>query len=216
MSPFKVFIAVFLSLLAIACARPYGGKHEAARQLPASWKITVAPFTQPYNPSQLVTGSIPAVQGHVNEKDLEGLDRTLRQVLQSETRRSYAFLPQNDLPADWKGGKSTGQPTALSRWLGYGKEHGAEFLLVPQILDWHEREGSEAGVTRSAHARLEFFLLDIPRGTLVNRSVFEEKQVGLIDNLFDVGKFVRRKGQWVTAQDLAIDGMRKAVRELGL
>ncbi len=64
--------------------------------------------------------------------------------------------------------------------------------------------------------RVEFYLVNINDQNAINRSIFEEKQVGLVDNLLGVADFVRRKGQWVTAQDLAVDGMAKAVKDLGL
>ena len=63
---------------------------------------------------------------------------------------------------------------------------------------------------------MEFFLLKVDDGTLMNRSIFEEKQVGLTENLLTVGSFFKRKGAWVTAEDLSVDGMRKAIKDLGL
>ena len=100
--------------------------------------------------------------------------------------------------------------------MAYGKKQGAQLLLIPQVLDWHQREGSKAGVTESAHVRVEFFLLKVDDGSLMNRSIFEEKQVGLTENLLTVGSFFKRRGTWVTAEDLTVDGMRKAVKDLGL
>ena len=50
----------------------------------------------------------------------------------------------------------------------------------------------------------------------MSRSVFEEKQEGLVDNLMNVGTFFKRRGQWVTAEELTEDGMRKAVKDMGL
>ena len=46
--------------------------------------------------------------------------------------------------------------------------------------------------------------------------VFEEKQLGLSENLLNMGSFLKRKGQWVTAEDLSVESMRKAVKDLGL
>lgn len=212
---FYLFVAL-MCLICAGCSRGPSGTADVPRILPRSWQIAVAPFTQPRTPAQLITGSIPQNQGIVPENALALLDRDLRVILQSETNRSYVFLSENDLPPDWNTGKSSGQPSALGRWVEYARAHGATHLLVPQVLDWHDREGSEAGVTASAHARLEFFLIDAGAGQWQGRSIFEEKQVGLIDNLFTVADFVRRRGQWVTAGDLAEDAMKKAVRELGL
>ena len=64
--------------------------------------------------------------------------------------------------------------------------------------------------------RVEFFLINVANGSIMTRSVFEEKQEGLVDNLMNVGTFFKRRGQWVTAEELTEDGMRKAVKDMGL
>lgn len=199
-----------------ACSRQPRGTAEIPRLLPTSYRIAVAPFTQPRNPYHLISGQIPENQGLIAHDELLALDRSLKNVLLSDTKRAYDFIPRKNLPVNWSEARSAGQPGALGRWLAYGKQEGAEYLLIPQILDWHEREGSEAGVTSSAHIRVEFYLLNIAREGVQDRSIFEEKQVGLIDNLLTVGEFVKRRGQWVTAQELTVDGMRKAIKDLGL
>lgn len=213
----KSVLLFFLVLGGVyGCARQPGSTAEIPRLLPASYKVAVAPFTQPRNPFHLISGQIPENQGLVPHDELLALDRSLKNVLLSDTKRSYDFIERQDLPVNWQEARSTAQPGALSRWIAYGKQQGAEYLLVPQILDWHEREGSEAGVTSSAHVRVEFYLLNIAREGVQNRSIFEEKQVGLIDNLLSMGDFVKRRGQWVTATDLTVEGMKKAIRDLGL
>lgn len=215
----RSLLPILLGLLALAlaaCARQPSSTADVPRLLPQSYRVAVAPFTQPLNPGQLITGQIPEGQGLIPRDDLLLLDLDLRHALQSQTKRQYDFLPLDSLRADAAGGRSTGQPGALQKWIELGRRHGARLLLVPMILNWHEREGSQAGVTSSAHARVEFFLLDIGEGDVAGRSIFEEKQVGLIDNLLGVADFVKRKGQWVTARDLANEAMAKAARELGL
>lgn len=206
-----MFLCVFILL---ACQRQPTSTADIPRLLPASYKISVAPFMQPLHPGQLISGQIPEFQGKISENDLLDLDLKLRDALVSQTNRQYNFLPASALPQNWQ--VSTGQPSALDKWISYGKAHNVQYLLVPQVLDWHEREGSQAGVTNSASVRIEFYLLNINQAILVARSVFEEKQVGLIDNLFTISDFVKRKGQWVTAGELASEGMRMAIRDLGL
>ena len=39
---------------------------------------------------------------------------------------------------------------------------------------------------------------------------------GLADNLLNVGTFFKRHGQWVTAEELSVDGMHKAVKDMNL
>ena len=107
-----------------------------------------------------------------------------------------------------------------------GVRHAVDFLrqafLDPKAggyawtIDWHERQGSTAGVTDPAHVRVEFFLINVASGYVMSRSVFEEKQEGLANNLMNVGTFFKRRGKWVTAEELTIDGMHKAVKDMGL
>ncbi|MDE7241794.1 hypothetical protein [Desulfovibrio sp.] len=212
----SILLAGVLLLTLAACARQPGSTADVPRHVSQGHRISVAPFTQPLHPGQLIVGQIPEPQGRIPHDALVALDRELREVLITGTNRQYTFIPRQNLPADLTNAHSTGQPGALPRWVAYGRQHGAQYLLIPQVLDWHEREGSSAGVTQSAHVRVEFFLVNVAGGELGPRSIFEEKQVGLTENLLTVGEFFKRKGAWVSAQELAVDGMKKAVKDLGL
>ena len=203
-------------VLAVSCARRPRSTAEVPRSISSTYKISVAPFTQPTNASQLIVGRIPEDQGRIPADMLSALDMKLREVLISGTKRQYTFIARQNLPPDLTTFHSSEQPQALPLWVAYGKKQGAQLLLIPQVLDWHQREGSKAGVTESAHVRVECFLLKVDDGSLMNRSIFEEKQVGLTENLLTVGSFFKRRGTWVTAEDLTVDGMRKAVKDLGL
>lgn len=217
MRPLKFGIVLCCLLILVAgCTRRPQSTADIPRSIPASYKISVAPFTQPLNNGELVSGQLPDDQGLIPRDDLLTLDRDLRDALLSTTKRNYNFLQPGNIAADLSLTHATAQPTGLARWLALGKKYGAQLLLVPQVISWHEREGSQAGVQKSAHARVEFFLLNIPAGIVMNRAIFEEKQVGLADNLLSVGDFVRRKGQWVSARQLAGDGIASAIKELGL
>ncbi|WP_165174892.1 hypothetical protein [Desulfovibrio sp. ZJ369] len=211
-----VLCLLCLALAAGACSRRPRSTADVPRPISAKYAISVAPFTQPINASQLIVGRIPEDQGRIPHDMLLALDMQLRHVLMTDTRRQYTFIAPQNLPPDLTTFHSSEQPQALPRWIDYGKKQGAQLLLIPQVLDWHEREGSRAGVTQSAHVRAEFFLLKVDEGTLMNRSIYEEKQVGLTENLLTVGSFFKRGGAWVTAEDLTVDGMRKAVKDLGL
>ncbi|MDR3358622.1 MAG: hypothetical protein LBN96_07205 [Desulfovibrio sp.] len=212
---FFITLPVFVCCLCIAgCAR-MPRKAEQAR-ISADQTIYVAFFTQPTSTSELITGVIPEKQGRIPADMLPVLDRTLRNVLTGETRRTYGWLPADATNPGMARFHASERPQALPHWIEYGKKHGALFLLIPQVLDWHEREGSQSGVIHAARVRLEFFLLDVRSGAPAGRSVYEEEQTGLVDDLLNISSFIRRHGIWVTADVLAEDGMRKAVKDLGL
>lgn len=206
-------LALLMLFLCAACNRQPTSTADVPRLLSQTYKIAVAPFSQPLHAGQLIMGNIPENQGKIPPDDLLALDLDLRHELQTHTRRQYNFLNTGNAQVKTP---ASGQPKGLQFWVNYGREHSLEYILVPQVLDWHERDGSEAGVQKSAHMRVEFFLINVPNALVVNRSVYEEKQVGLVDNLLGVADFVKRKGQWVSARQLAGEGMLKAIKELGL
>lgn len=197
-----------------ACQKRMSLLAEKPSPIPYDMKVGVAPFTQPTTTSQLIMGFIPEAQGRVPADVFPQLDSMMRSDL-AATKRLYTWLPGK--PDAFAGVyHESGTPQALSQWVAYGKQHNIDLLLVPQVLNWHQREGSGAGVTSSAHVRLEFFLIDLRNGQVLRRSIFEEKQVGLVDNMLTVGDFIKRKGTWVTAEQLSREAMAKAITELGL
>lgn len=216
------FQKYFLPILVLACALVAGCQRGRASTadvpylISPNYNIAVAPFTQPFNMGQMISGMLPESQGKISEEELLSLDLDLREVLRSSTRRQYNFIIGARLPESYYKTGSSVQPGGLDDWIQYGKKHEAQLLLVPLVMDWHERQGSQAGVTESAHVRVEFYLINIAEGQIMGRSVFEEKQAGLADNLLSFGDFIKRKGQWVSARELTVDGMRKAIKELGL
>lgn len=201
-------------LLLPACQKRTPRGAELPSAIPYDIKVGVACFSQPLTTSELIAGHIPENQGRVPTDALVKLDAALRADL-AATKRLYTWLPDRAENPN-HGYHDSGTPLALAQWVAYGKQYHIDMLVVPQILNWHERQGSSAGVTSSAHVRAEFFLLDLKNGRILRRSIFEEKQVGLVDNILGVGDFLKRKGSWVEAEVLAREAMAKAIKELGL
>ena len=210
--PASFCMVLAVALLLTACQkRPQRPQQPS---IPYSMKIGVAEFTQPTTNSELLAGILPEDQGRVPEDVLTQLNSVLRRDL-GATKRLYTFLPGRPKPS-FGSYHESGRPQGLATWTAYGKQFHVDLLLVPQVLNWHQRQGSSAGVTQSAHVRVEFFLIDLATGRLVGRSAYEEKQVGLVDNILGVGDFLKRRGSWVTAEELTQEAVAKAIKELGL
>ncbi len=197
-----------------ACQKDMQDIERSASIIPLDLKVGVVPFSQPTNTSELISGNIPKDQGIIAKDTLADLDLMLRTHLY-ETKRGYIYLA-SPLKINKSDYHSSENPQGLENWLAYGRDYKVDFLIVPQVINWHQREGSRAGVTNSAHVRVEFFLLDIRGNRMFRRSVFEEKQLGLTDDLARVGDFFKRGGGWVKAEDLTEEAIVKAMDELGL
>ncbi|WP_297228818.1 hypothetical protein [uncultured Desulfovibrio sp.] len=209
-------LALCLALFSLGCTRQPRTTADIPRSLSPSYSIAVAPFTQPISTSQLIMGEIPKNQGRIAPEMLPSLDRALRDVLLTETKRHYTFVPRHMPLPDKMRYHDSNQPQALSAWAAFAKGLKTDLLLVPQVLNWHQREGSRAGVTRPAHVRVEFFLIDAQQGTILDRSVYDVEQTSLTSNLLEIGEFFKRQAGWATADELAREGMVKAVKDMTL
>ena len=210
-----LLVSILLLCVCLSCTKKPRSTADVPRLISHSFKVSVAPFSQPTTPSELLLGRIPEDQGRITPEELAALDQEFKSILNAKTKRNYTFC-KDPLEYERTHYHASAQPKALGRWVAYGQMHNAELLIVPQVLNWHERMGSAAGVTSSAHVHVEFFLLRVKTGQIVARSIFEEKQQALSENILMLGTFIKRRASWVSATELAKDGMLNAIKDLGL
>lgn len=177
--------------------------------------FAVAPFTIPATDADLLSGYLPA-NHHVPELVPARLDAVLEAALANATHK---FVPAKMVAAcaqTASRGNESGRLATRKYWQNVGMCAGADYVLVPLALYWRDRDGSAAGTTKPASVDLSLYLVDVRTGGVVRHYHFEETQKALADNLLEAGKFVSRRGRWLTAQELAYEGLAKGVRELGL
>lgn len=176
--------------------------------------IAVAAFTAPKYNWELLAGYLPEEGKGVKQETLTRLDAALDQTLRShgvKVSSTTASTRQcQEIVVFERAGKS--RESAFAYWLGVGRCLPADFILVPQVLSWRELEGGG----NPAAVVLDLYLLDVKAERVVTRYHFDETQKALTDNLLDMGKFVRRKGEWVGAEVLAGEGIEAGLREMGL
>jgi hypothetical protein len=177
--------------------------------------FAVAPFTIPATDADLLSGYLPA-NHTVPEMVPARLDAVLDQVLAGA---SHKFVPAATVAACAKTasrGNESGRLATLKYWQNVGMCAGADYVLVPMVVYWRERDGSAAGATKAASVNLSLYLVDTRTGGVIKHFRFEETQKALVDNLLEADKFVSRHGRWLTAPELSQEGLTKGVRELGL
>lgn len=209
---FRHFLLVLCSLCLLAgCQKA----PEQQRLIMPDLVVAVAPFTQPTQTTELLSGFIPEDQQKISDQTLAQLDDLFRGKL-DRSKHPYVFLSNADIHGDMARDER-GRRSALVTWAERARKAGADMIIVPQIITMQERVGGKAGVVTAAAVNEDFYLIDAREpATLVMRTHFAEEQKPLANDLTKIGAFFRRGGSWLTAQELAAEGMDKAVEEFGL
>jgi len=150
----KIFIALTMSMALIisACS-----KQDDIPLLPMPLIIAVAPFNQPVDTEQLLAGYIPSEQRLIDSGTKAQYNALFKEKLE-KTQREYIFLSEADLNVDVQK-DSKGRTNVLSTWAKLAQKVGADFIIVPQILDFEERIGDPTYVRRPARLITDFYLI---------------------------------------------------------
>jgi len=201
-----------LLLLAAGCA----SKSQPTAPRPEG-KLGVAGFSNPIYNWEMLAGYLDVEGQPVPKGTKAELDKVLIDTLAKHQVFDYVNPVAVKQCEDVVVFEESGQPrlSAWKYWLGVAKCMQLDYLLVPQVTYWREREGSDAGVTTPASVALEFYLINVKQERMT-RARYEETQQSLMENLLNAKKFASRGGKWVTAQRLASDGIDVKLTELGL
>ena len=90
----------------------------------------------------------------------------------------------------------------------------ADAVISGRVRRYQERVGEEWGAKRPASVAFVLELWDVKRGDLIWSGQFDESQRPLSENIFALGEFTQRGGRWLTAEELALEGVKKAVNQL--
>lgn len=104
--------------------------------------------------------------------------------------------------------------TALTdRNVGYtdGTKKGQPYIHV-LIYRFQERKGGNFAADKPASVAFHMHLMK--DGVLGRVFVYSEEQKALTQNLFTIGKYLKRGGKWVTADELAEEGINAGLDEL--
>lgn len=206
-----LFLAVLCFALLVGCQKDT----EQSRFIMPDLVVAVAPFTQPMQTSELLSGFIPENQAVISDKKLAELDALFHSKLHSD-KHKFVFLTQADIDGPMAKDER-GRRNALVTWAERAAKAGADMIVVPQVIELQERVGSGAGALKAAAVNEDFYLIDARKPyTLLQRSHFAEEQQALTSDLTKIGSFFRRGGKWISDVELAGEGMDKAVEEMGL
>jgi hypothetical protein len=88
-----------------------------------------------------------------------------------------------------------------------GRALGADAVIVGHVYRFKERVGNKYSVDSPASVTFDLHLIHMDSGRLIWSGHFHETQRSLSEDLFQIGTFLRRKGKWITAKEMATSGL---------
>ncbi len=93
-----------------------------------------------------------------------------------------------------------------------GRELEVQGVVVGHLYRFRERKGVAYTVEQPASVAFDLHLVRVSDGKIVWRAQFDKTQGSLMEDLLQIAAFLRQKGRWVTAAELAEEGMEEVLR----
>jgi TolB-like protein len=90
----------------------------------------------------------------------------------------------------------------------------ADAVMIGRIERFRERIGDDWGVKSPASVAFVVDLIDVRRGDVIWSARFDETQKALSENIFGLSDIGQRGVRWLSAEQLMMDGVKKAVGQL--
>jgi hypothetical protein len=94
-----------------------------------------------------------------------------------------------------------------------GKALGANFIMAGTVWRFKERVGSAAGSEIPTSVAFGLYLIDVSNGGVLWREVFETSQSPLSENILDARAFFKKGAKWLTANELALYGVKEILKK---
>jgi hypothetical protein len=153
-------------------------------------------------------GAVPATRTSERES-AESLARYVRASLaalpdwqvvsESEVREALAAAPPG---------------TEEARLKRVGEMVYADAVMMSRLQRYRERVGDEWGAKSPASVAFILDLVDVRRGDIVWTARFDETQKPLSESIFSLGDIGARGVRWLSAEQLAQEGVKKAIGQL--
>jgi hypothetical protein len=88
-----------------------------------------------------------------------------------------------------------------------GRRLQTDGVMVGYVYRYSERVGAKYSVESPASVTFDLDLIHVPDGSLLWSGAFHETQKTLFEDLFQFSTFLKRKGKWLTAAQLAQSGL---------
>ncbi|MSP38521.1 MAG: hypothetical protein EXR70_08530 [Deltaproteobacteria bacterium] len=124
---------------------------------------------------------------------------------------NWQIVSENEVREMGQGLPADGE---VSRLRKIGEMVYADAVMIGRVQRFRERVGDEWGAKSPASVTFVLELVDIRRGDVIWSVQFDETQKFLSENIFALGDISLRGVRWLSADELAQEGVKKAIGQL--
>ncbi len=93
-----------------------------------------------------------------------------------------------------------------------GGELEADGIILGYVYRYRERKGNAYSVEKPASVAFEIHLIRVSDGAVVWKGIFDKTQTSLMEDMLQISSFLKERGRWVTAEELAAEGMDEVLK----
>ncbi len=98
--------------------------------------------------------------------------------------------------------------------VSYGGPVKTDAVFLGRIFYFKDRKGGNYAVSEPSRVAFDMRIIRISDGLVLFHSEFDESQKPLLSNILNIRTFLKRKGRWIDAEEMALDAMDDALEEL--
>ena len=181
-------------------------------------RIAVVPFQSIRQEDAEITTARCPVCGLVfrTERYAKGSEAVVEGIFLDRLKdeKAFALIPPDRVGGIYEG--VTGQlfkADLLDVLKKVGAELEADGIILGYVYRFRERKGFSLSVEKPASVAFEIHLIRVSDGAIVWRGIFDKTQASLMENLLQIGSFLKEGGKWVTAKELAAEGMDEVLKD---
>lgn len=203
------FALIGLLAWAFLCGCAHSKPKSSGEPTQASRGVTVVlPFVDMvkiYGSNASVRNPITSkvfVTGIIEEKAALDLTNELYRLIGQETKLKWgAFEDTQDAQELYP--LAGAKKDHARRLQALGRREGADTIMIGYLYAYRNRSGGDYGVERPSHVAFELVLMETESERIVWQRSFKEIQKSLSEDLLQIKSFIKRRGRWVSAQEMA-------------
>ncbi|MEA3429051.1 MAG: hypothetical protein U9Q84_07585 [Thermodesulfobacteriota bacterium] len=145
--------------------------------------------------------------GEVNDNAEDILTQSLISLM--ESRKGVELIPSGQAQGVWSEMLSRDEDRLSERdqIVETGRILGADVVMAGYVYRFRERIGTRYAADSPASVAFDVHLISVKNGHILWVDHLDETQRSLSENLFQLGTFLRRKGTWITAEEMAVSAL---------